>query len=38
MSQIVDWYDRYLKYSPIQARAEHRAEEVVYLDRPESGG
>ena len=36
MPQIVDWYDRYLRYSPLEARAQDRAEEVVYLKKPET--
>ena len=34
MPQIVNWYDRYLKYGPIEAREMLQTEEVVYLDRP----
>jgi uncharacterized protein len=34
MPQLVDWYDRYLKHSPIQTRETALTEEVVYLERP----
>jgi hypothetical protein len=32
LPQIVDWYDRYLRYSPIQAREASPVEEIVYLE------
>jgi dipeptidyl aminopeptidase/acylaminoacyl peptidase len=34
LPQIVDWFDRYLAYSPIESRETDLAEEVVYLGRP----
>ncbi len=34
MSQIVDWYDRHLKWGPIQTREALLTEEVTYLQRP----
>lgn len=36
LPQIVDWYDRYLKYSPVASQEVTPAEEVVYLERPAS--
>ena len=36
LPQIVDWYDRYLKYSPLVSREQPSTEEVVYLERPAS--
>lgn len=33
MTQIVDWYERHLGYSPIQSREADLAEEVVFLPR-----
>jgi uncharacterized protein len=33
MPQIVDWYDRYLKYGPIETRQSSPTEEIVYLAR-----
>jgi uncharacterized protein len=33
MPQIVDWYDRYLKYSPIQARESAPTEEIVFVSK-----
>jgi uncharacterized protein len=33
MPQIVDWYDRYLKYSPIQTRESSPTEEILYLSK-----
>jgi dipeptidyl aminopeptidase/acylaminoacyl peptidase len=35
MPQIVDWYDRYLKYTPIESRERSRTDEdVAWLDKP----
>ncbi|HYU21167.1 MAG TPA: alpha/beta fold hydrolase [Chloroflexota bacterium] len=34
MPQIVDWYDRYLKYSPIESREARLTEEIVFLEKP----
>ena len=35
MPQIIDWYDRYLAYTPVQSRETPLStEEVVYLDEP----
>jgi dipeptidyl aminopeptidase/acylaminoacyl peptidase len=34
LPQIVDWYDRYLKYTSITSREMPMTEEVVYLERP----
>jgi len=35
MPQIIDWYDRYLAYTPVQSRETAlTTEEVVYLDEP----
>jgi dipeptidyl aminopeptidase/acylaminoacyl peptidase len=34
MPQIVDWYDRYLKYESIETRETTPTEEIVYLPRP----
>jgi dipeptidyl aminopeptidase/acylaminoacyl peptidase len=33
MPQILDWYDRYLKYGPIETREATPTEEIVYLPR-----
>jgi dipeptidyl aminopeptidase/acylaminoacyl peptidase len=32
MAEIVDWFDRYLRYTPIESRVTDRAEEVVWLE------
>lgn len=37
MPQIVDWFERYLKVGPIEARESTPTEEVVYLHRPSEG-
>jgi cephalosporin-C deacetylase-like acetyl esterase len=34
MPQIVDWYTRYLKSAPLEARQSTPTEEIVYLQRP----
>ena len=34
LPQIVDWYDRYLAYSPVESRQTALTEEVVFLARP----
>jgi dipeptidyl aminopeptidase/acylaminoacyl peptidase len=34
MPQIVDWYDRYLKYTPLESRESTPSEPLVYLERP----
>jgi pimeloyl-ACP methyl ester carboxylesterase len=31
LEQFVDWYDRYLRYSPVSARSQVPTEEIVYL-------
>jgi dipeptidyl aminopeptidase/acylaminoacyl peptidase len=36
MPQIIDWYDRYLKYGPIETRESSPTEEIVYINQ--SGG
>ena len=38
LRQIVDWYDRYLRNGPIQAREALPAEEIVHLDRSAQNG
>lgn len=37
LPQIVDWYDRYLRYSPIESQEVFSTEETVYLE-PWNGG
>jgi dipeptidyl aminopeptidase/acylaminoacyl peptidase len=34
LPQIVDWFDRYLAYSPVESREMDPTEQVVYLARP----
>ena len=34
LPQIVDWFDRYLAYSPVESREMGPTEQVVYLARP----
>jgi dipeptidyl aminopeptidase/acylaminoacyl peptidase len=34
MPQIIEWYDRYLKYGPIETRTVAPTEEIVYISRP----